>query len=70
MTAEQAIERSVSHNEVVTIDYSEEAELTLSAECDDSVSANGVTEYWANDPESETAMLWRVHMRNDRSVES
>jgi hypothetical protein len=61
--ADRAIECSKSHNEIVTIDYDSEAETALAAACDDSVAANGVTEYWADDPDSETAMLWRVHMR-------
>jgi hypothetical protein len=64
-TAEKAIERSKSHDEIVTIDYDADAGETLAAECDDSVHGNGVTEYWANDPDSETKMLWRVHMRDE-----
>ena len=68
--AEQAIQRSESHDEIVTIDYDAEGAETLAAECDDSVHANGMTEYWANDPDSEDGMTWRVHMRDATEVAS
>ncbi len=67
--ASQAIERSESHNEIVTIDYDAIGAEYVAAECDDSIVANHVTEYWANDPNSEDGMLWRVHMRHPVKVE-
>ena len=64
MNARQAIERSESHDEIVTLDYDVDAIETLQAECDSSVHGNDMTEFWANDPASETKMLWRVHVRD------
>lgn len=62
--AKTAIDRSESHDEIVTIDHDADAFVDLEAQCDDNVHANGVTEFWANDPESEDKMTWRVHMRD------
>lgn len=76
LTAEQAIERSEEHNEIVTIEGSEEIHNTLRVECDDSVEhyvdhedGYTLTEYWKNDPNSEDGMLWRVHVRDNDPVE-
>ena len=55
MTAQEAIARSTSHNEIVTLDeYSEKNYEILLVECEDSTEANGVMEFWGAD--------WRVHM--------
>ena len=59
--AANAIERSISHNEIVTIDYDRDAASDLSVECEDNVSANGMTEYWGTNDEGNE---WRVHMRD------
>lgn len=60
--AQSAIERSVSHNEIVTIDYDAEAAIDLSLESDDSADGEGVTEYWGTD---EAGNEWRVHVRDE-----
>lgn len=47
MTAEQAIKRSQSRNEIVTIDH------------DDDVVGNDMHEFWGANDDGE----WRVHVR-------
>jgi hypothetical protein len=64
--AANAIDRSISHTEIVTIDYDSDAASDLSVECDDNVSANGVTEYWGTNDEGNE---WRVHMRDQQLPE-
>lgn len=59
--AANAINRSISHTEIVTIDYDSDAASDLSAASDDSVEANGLTEYWGTDDDGNE---WRVHMRD------
>ncbi len=64
---EQAIERSTSHNEVVTLPYSEEFAAELEAHCDDYTEDDaGGFEYWAAPVEADLAetgaTLWRVHL--------
>lgn len=67
MNAQEAIERSRSHDEIVTLDaFDEDDYQTLLVECDDNVDANGMLEFWADDPDSDTEMLWRVHMPAER----
>lgn len=60
--AEQAIKRSVSHNEIVTIAYDSDAASDLRAESKDSVNDadRRVTEYWGT---TDAGDEWRVHMR-------
>jgi hypothetical protein len=60
--AADAIDRSISHTEIVTIDYDSDAASDLSAASDDSVEANGLTEYWGTDDDGNE---WRVHMRDE-----
>jgi hypothetical protein len=60
----KAIERSVSHNEIVTLDYDTAGYAELLEACDDRTATEDLTEFWANDPDKEGAMLWRVHMRH------
>lgn len=57
---QRAIERSISHNEIVTLDWSEDLESELDNRCEDSANNTtyGLLEYWGND-EGE----WRVHLR-------
>ncbi len=61
--AEQAIDRSVSHNEIVHITASEEIDAALEEACDGSVlTQNGaglpMTEFWGKREDGEE---WRVH---------
>lgn len=66
---QRAIDRSESHDQIVTIDWSPEREAALLAECDDYTDANGVLEAWANGDSDD--MAWRVHLRGERTgVES
>lgn len=66
MSAEQAIARSVSHNEIVTIDYSASIAEELGNASEDSVpaytTASGavLAEYWGT---TEDGGEWRVHVR-------
>jgi hypothetical protein len=72
MTAEQMIERSISHSEIVTEERTLEAADALLAACEDYVvtctsgyDADGeecdvhVVEYWG----SRDGVGWRVHLR-------
>ncbi len=52
---ERAIDRSESHTEMVTLEYSDARAAVLLAASDDSVDAGRVVEYWTDD--------WRVHLR-------
>ncbi len=61
--AERAIARSISHDEIVTIDYHAEASEELQLTCDDWVvnTAYGLTEYWGT---TDDGNEWRVHIRD------
>lgn len=58
----QAIDRSVSHDEIVTVPYSVDAATDLLALCDG--DADGDTddgeEFWGT---TNTGQFWRVHLR-------
>ena len=58
MTAEQAIERSVSHNEIVTLEWDSVVFDDLLVESEDSVMGE-VHEFWG----TRDGASWRVHMR-------
>lgn len=60
MTAKQAIERSVSHTEIVTLDWSEGVESTLYEECDGCTGTRWGVELWGTTAEGG---LWRVHLK-------
>ena len=60
MTAEQAIQRSISHNEIVHIAHDSEAVEALTVRCDDHVEANEEHEFWGTDDDGNE---WRVHVR-------
>lgn len=60
--AQQAIDRSVSHREIVTVDYDAEAQSELEAASEDSVHTDDVTEYWGTTDDGDD---WRVHMRDE-----
>jgi len=60
-----AIRRSISHNEIVTVEYNGYQQRSLAARCDGSVDAVrsfGVYEYWGTHQGND----WRVHMRGRR----
>lgn len=65
LTAAQAIARSISHDETVTIDGDNQAHLDLLAESDKHVDCgrdqDGVShvEYWGK---TDTGDTWRVHV--------
>lgn len=66
MTAKEAIERSISHNEIVTItpnpaDVLAAAKLTtdLIAASDDWTRGNDRVEFWGTD---DSGAEWRVHV--------
>lgn len=61
-TAQDAIARSVSHTEIVTLPYDEAVAGQLAVLADDSVEADGTHEYWGTD---EDGHEWRVHLRED-----
>ena len=62
MTASQAIARSVSHNEIVTIEFNTYTEHDLLAACEDWTGNPTArrTEFWGTDNDGNE---WRVHMR-------
>lgn len=55
-----AIARSVSHNEIVTLDHDADVMSDLALECDDHVTGNTVEEYWGT---TDDGNEWRVHVR-------
>lgn len=59
MNAAQAIARSISHTEIVTIEWTAALESALSIESDDSAVANDTLEFWGCD---EDGGEWRVHL--------
>lgn len=59
MTAEQMIERSISHTEIVTAPYAQELAEALSRESEDSVDAGEVVEYWGT---TDDGQEWRCHL--------
>lgn len=61
-TAETAIKRSISHHEIVTLDYDSDAMADLAAECEDHVTANEVEQYWGTTDDGDE---WRVHVRHE-----
>lgn len=59
----QAIARSISHNEIVTIQYDKQIAEALTVDSEGSVhdAVQRVTDYWGvNDDGND----WRVHMRD------
>ncbi len=60
LDVEQAIYRSDSYTEVVTLEYSDARAEALLAASDDSVDAGRVVEFWGT---SEAGDEWRVHLR-------
>ncbi len=70
MDADDLIERSISHNEIVTAPYTPYLAHDLWSESDDNVAADDLThEYWgtaADDSGSE--LPWRVHLTGRRDI--
>jgi len=58
MTAQQAINRSISHSEIVTLDYDATALDELTSATRDYVTGNSRWEFWGEHDGNE----WRVHM--------
>jgi len=67
MTYDQAIDRSVSHNEIVFLDHDVTTMDQLAAACEGCVVANESTEYWGAREDGEE---WRVHVRHDDDGQS
>lgn len=61
---QQAIARSISHNEIVTIQYDRGISIALALDSEGSVhdSVQCVTEYWGVNDDGQD---WRVHMRDN-----
>lgn len=63
--AKQAIARSVSHNEIVYLDFSRTIERDLLAECDDHTICYrdhcDVHEFWGTDDDGNS---WRAHLED------
>lgn len=56
---DRAIDRSISRNQIVTIDFSTAAENDLLAECEDHVWNDDTHEFWGETCDGEQ---WRVHL--------
>lgn len=64
MTAMDLIERSVSHTEIVSADWTAELAEELDLECEDSLEASETTvEYWGT---TDDGGEWRVHLHGRR----
>jgi hypothetical protein len=59
MDAQAAIMSSISTNEIVTLDYSEDLEDELLCACEDNAESNVVMEFWGTTPGGKE---WRVHL--------
>lgn len=68
-TAQEAIDRSISHDEIAYCEDTEENREHLEDESDDHVDAGEVIEFWKNDEDSDTDMEWRVHILTNRGDE-
>lgn len=64
-TAQHAIARSVSHNEIAWLDLSdlEGTVIDLTIECEDNVESGDIHEFWGTTDEGSE---WRVHVRLDK----
>lgn len=54
-----AIDRSVSHNEIVHVDHHDAVVAELERECEGSAESMGTREFWGVDCDGRT---WRVHV--------
>ena len=64
-TAADAIRRSVSHNEIITIDYTNATYSDLLHECEDHVDVGGYEDMWGT---TESGQEWRVHVLINREL--
>jgi len=60
--AKEAIQHSEQLSEIAHCEDTAENHETLLAESDGHHSGNGLEDYWADDPDSEDKMLWRVNV--------
>lgn len=60
MGASRAVDRSVSHSEIVTIPWSAVTEARLHEACDGEADRGDALEFWGQDYEGNN---WRVHLR-------
>ena len=61
-TAAEAIRHSEQYDEIAICEDTTENQETLMSECDDNCSTNGLEDYWADDPDSDEGMIWRVNI--------
>ena len=69
-TAQEAIDRSISHNEIAYCEDTPENREYLSLESDGDVDTGDDMQYWADDPDGNAYhgdMLWRVHILTPRN---
>jgi hypothetical protein len=64
MTAAEAIARSTSHNEIVTLPREHSLEVDLIVESEDSAENGSITEYWGT---TESGSEWRVHLVSEEA---
>ena len=64
-TIETAIKRSVSHTEIVSLEWTADLEAALLAECEDSVTTEDRVEAWGK---TEDGDEWRVHLTGPREA--
>ena len=60
-TADDAIARSIHHNEIVHLDYCSSLNMDLRDVCEDSRAHDDVTEIWGT---TEDGDQWRVHLHS------
>lgn len=64
-TAAEAIDHSRQYGEIGHCKDTPANHETLLAECDDNCGGNGLEDYWADDPDSDHKMLWRVNVATE-----
>ena len=64
-TTKRAIARSVSHTEIVTLEYNWETIQDLLVWSDDNVETETVHEFWGTDDDGNE---WRVHVRREEAA--
>jgi hypothetical protein len=62
MTVVQAIDRSISHSEIVWLDFDFDKQVLLELACDNCTRGNRCFEFWGTKDGHE----WRVHMHEAR----
>ena len=64
---DHAIARSVSHNEIVTLDHSEELEAELMGRSEDNAENGDTHEFWGTDDDDRS---WRVHLLKEEDADA